>query len=387
MSKKKSIKKHNTTLNQLYQFVRQQSHYTIIGGLLGVALLIGLTMLFGALMLHLNVTTTLADQKVEQVTMSAVDMEHYWQQRDWDGAIALLETQYQNEPESPLIKNWLAHAYLQKALVLRHKGFIEEAQDYLEQVLELVPQQSLAKAEHALASSYLKGVAYYEDGAWAEAIVEFDKIWATDTAYVNVRDLLYSAYYNHGLSQRAFGKQKKARAMFQSASSMRPDLAEPRLQLSQLDFALADETPVELVTNSIEGKYIVVGLDEQRMWVFEDGEMVFDFVVSTGERGRDTAVGKFEILDKIYMAYASTWNLDMPYWMGIYWAGPLENGIHGLPVVRHTGYKLWDGYLGQRVSYGCVILGDDDAPALFNWAEVGVPMEIVPSLYSWTPPQ
>ena len=370
------------TLNQLYQFVRQQSHYTIISGLL--VLLFGLMMLFSALIFHLNIT--LADQDTESVTLSATDMERYWQQRDWDGAITLLEAQYRLESKALLVKNWLAHAYLQKAIVLRHKGFIEEAQDYFEQVLTLAPQQSLAKTEHALAISYLKGAAFYEDGAWAEAIVEFEKIWATDTTYVNVRDLLYSAYYNHGLSQRAFGKQKRARAMFQSASTMRPDLAEPRLQLSQLDFALADETPVELITNSINGKYIVVGLSEQRMWVFEEGKRVFDFVVSTGEPGKDTAVGKFEILDKIDMAYASTWNLDMPYWMGIYWSGPLENGIHGLPIVRHTGYKLWDGYLGQRVSYGCIILSDDNAPALYHWAEVGVPMEIVPSLSNWNPP-
>ena len=27
------------------------------------------------------------------------------------------------------------------------------------------------------------------------------------------------------------------------------------------------------------------------------------------------------------MAYASTWNLDMPFWLGIYWAGPLEKWL------------------------------------------------------------
>jgi len=73
----------------------------------------------------------------------------------------------------------------------------------------------------------------------------------------------------------------------------------------------------------------------------------------------------------------------MPYWLGIYWAGPMENGIHALPIVKHTGYKLWDGYLGQRVSYGCVILGDEDAATLFNWIEVGAKVKIVPSLTAW----
>ncbi|MDX1523581.1 MAG: L,D-transpeptidase, partial [Anaerolineae bacterium] len=83
---------------------------------------------------------------------------------------------------------------------------------------------------------------------------------------------------------------------------------------------------------------------------------------------------------------ASTWNLDMPFWLGIYWAGPLQNGIHSLPTVRHTGQTLWDGYLGQRVSYGCVILGEDDASTLYNWADVGTKVIIVPSVENWSPP-
>jgi lipoprotein-anchoring transpeptidase ErfK/SrfK len=44
---------------------------------------------------------------------------------------------------------------------------------------------------------------------------------------------------------------------------------------------------------------------------------------------------------------------------------------------------LWDGYLGQRVSYGCVILSDEDAATLYDWAEVGTKIKIVPSLNQW----
>ena len=132
-------------------------------------------------------------------------------------------------------------------------------------------------------------------------------------------------------------------------------------------------------------KLIVVGVAEQRMVVYERNKQVFDFVVSTGEPGSDTAIGEFEILDKIDVAYASTWNLDMPYWMGIYWAdSTMENGIHSLPIVRRTGYKLWDGYLGQRVSYGCVILSDEDAATLYEWADIGTKVKIVPSLVGWS---
>jgi len=122
----------------------------------------------------------------------------------------------------------------------------------------------------------------------------------------------------------------------------------------------------------------VVDISEQRMYVYEGDRLLWKWVVSTGEPGRDTAIGQFAIQSKIKMAYASTWNLDMPYWLGIYWSGPLENGIHALPIQRDSGYKLWDGYLGQRVSYGCIILSDENARTLFNWAKMGTPVIIQP---------
>ena len=87
-------------------------------------------------------------------------------------------------------------------------------------------------------------------------------------------------------------------------------------------------------------------------------------------------MGNFKVLEKISMAYASTWDLDMPYWLGIYWAGSTQNGIHALPILS-SGRRLWEGYLGRRVSYGCVILGTEEAKTLYDWAEVGTPVHIV----------
>ena len=83
----------------------------------------------------------------------------------------------------------------------------------------------------------------------------------------------------------------------------------------------------------------------------------------------------YSVLDKIPNAYAWTWDLWMPNWLGIYWAGSLENGIHALPF-QSNGWRLWEGYLGTPVSYGCVILGVDEAQLLYDWAEVGTPVEI-----------
>lgn len=123
-------------------------------------------------------------------------------------------------------------------------------------------------------------------------------------------------------------------------------------------------------------KRIVVDISDQRMYVYQNGQLLWNWVVSTGLPGRDTAVGHYKVLNKIPNAYASTWNLQMPYWLGIYWAGSLQNGIHALPI-QSNGQRLWDGYLGQRVSYGCVILSTQNAATLYNWASVGTPVDIV----------
>jgi LysM repeat protein len=123
-------------------------------------------------------------------------------------------------------------------------------------------------------------------------------------------------------------------------------------------------------------KRIVVDLSEQRMYVYQNGQLLWNWVISSGKPGQDTKVGHFKVLNKIANAYASTWGLQMPYWLGIYWAGSLQNGIHALPI-QANGQRLWEGYLGQRVSFGCVILGTQNALTLYNWATVGTPVDIV----------
>lgn len=129
------------------------------------------------------------------------------------------------------------------------------------------------------------------------------------------------------------------------------------------------------VASTAGGKDILIDISEQHMYVYEGDTLVYSFVTSTGEPGADTVPGVYSVLDKIPNAYAWTWDLWMPNWLGIYWAGRLENGIHALPF-QSNGWRLWEGYLGTPVSYGCVILGANESQLLYDWAEVGTPVEI-----------
>jgi hypothetical protein len=55
------------------------------------------------------------------------------------------------------------------------------------------------------------------------------------------------------------------------------------------------------------------------------------------------------IQSKIRTAYGSTWNIWMPYWLGLYWAGGTENGFHGMPWNAATGRQMWPGLVGTPI--------------------------------------
>lgn len=126
----------------------------------------------------------------------------------------------------------------------------------------------------------------------------------------------------------------------------------------------------------IVGKKIVVSRAEQRTRVYENGALLYDWVVSTGLPDSPTHRGTFQVLGKHEEAYASQWDLWMPYFVSVYTAGGgIENGFHELPILSN-GQRLWAGSLGHPASFGCIILGIPDAKTLYDWAEVGVTVVI-----------
>ena len=150
-----------------------------------------------------------------------------------------------------------------------------------------------------------------------------------------------------------------------------------------MDMQVLADTPIpansvqsyaQVPAGSSGGKYILVDISEQHMYVYDGDTLIYSFVASTGIHNA-TRIGTFAVQSKIPNAYGSTWNIWMPNWLGIYWAGGLENGIHALPILPN-GATLWEGYLGRPVSFGCVVLGTYDSSLLYDWAEIGTTVEI-----------
>jgi len=124
------------------------------------------------------------------------------------------------------------------------------------------------------------------------------------------------------------------------------------------------------------GTGLVVSMSKQRCYLFQDGAVTDTWACSTGRSGWATRVGNFKIQSKLPRAYGSRWGFWMPYWLGIYWAGGSENGIHGLPISAKTGYKDWGNKIGTPISFGCIVLQDAAAKRLYDVAYIGMPVSI-----------
>ena len=104
----------------------------------------------------------------------------------------------------------------------------------------------------------------------------------------------------------------------------------------------------------------------------------FSSAASTGIDSSPTWTGVYQILSHEPNAYASNWNLWMPDFLGVYRPIPgadFTNGFHGFPT-RGGSQLLWTNSLGTRVTYGCILLSNDNIALLYDWAEEGVVVEI-----------
>lgn len=161
--------------------------------------------------------------------------------------------------------------------------------------------------------------------------------------------------------------------MIQNAN---PDLDPNAIRVGQvLAIPSKDELlPLPVVPH----KRIVISISKQKLWAYENGELLSKHVISTGINRSPTQPGVFQVQTHEKKAYASVWDLYMPHFLGIYEAWPgFMNGIHGLPTLS-SGQRLWANILGKPASYGCIIMKLDAAEWLFNWAENGVVVEILP---------
>lgn len=120
---------------------------------------------------------------------------------------------------------------------------------------------------------------------------------------------------------------------------------------------------------------IEVDLSEQRLYAYERGRLARTFLVSTGTTKYPTPEMETTVLKKIPI-------------MDYRWSyGPGNPDNYFLPGVKYNlnirphyyiHYAYWHNNFGHRMSHGCVNVGLADAQWIYDWAEVGTPVSIVP---------
>lgn len=127
--------------------------------------------------------------------------------------------------------------------------------------------------------------------------------------------------------------------------------------------------PNEPLLETVEtGKKIVVFLSEQKVYAFENGVLIADFLVSTGLDDTPTVQGSYYITTKLDSTNMSGpgYNLkDVPWTMYFYQG----YSFHG---------TYWHSNFGQPMSHGCINMKTEEAKWLYDWSPIGTPVTIYP---------
>lgn len=135
------------------------------------------------------------------------------------------------------------------------------------------------------------------------------------------------------------------------------------------------ESPTQI--SGVGDTYIQISLTEQHMWYYEQGQLVLETPIISGDdtQGWGTITGVYSIMakerDAVLEGYAYGWDYSVPvnFWMPIYTDG---TGLHDATWQSDFGGKT---YLGGG-SHGCVNLPYNIAEQLFNRVTVGTPVVI-----------
>jgi tetratricopeptide (TPR) repeat protein len=324
--------------------------------------------------------------------------------QDWDRALELVAIMRNVDPMGQEVQQWAHATYMTYGKNLVEQGEADKALTQFQQAVALNPADGDAQLWQQVSELYLEGrraltsgdwpravelltqahgllpdygdlaervieayrrqgQAFLEAGDWAGAIQSLTQAKDRVPDNPELTVLLASAYRQRGIDWQQQNKLQKARTDLETALALQPDDEEARTHYDEVMYIL------------FPPKRIEIDISSQRFYAYQGDTLIYNFPTSTGLPGRDTAVGHFKVQSKIPMAYSSIWRLNMPYWLGIYYVGRIENGIHALPI-RPDGSVMWAGLLGQRASYGCVILSTQAARTIYEWAEIGTSVDI-----------
>jgi len=148
--------------------------------------------------------------------------------------------------------------------------------------------------------------------------------------------------------------------------------------------------PNEEIKKSLEGevladnsenksnKKIEVDLSKQKLYGYENGQKIFEFLISSGTWNR-TPTGTFKIWIKVKSQKMSGGSREL----GTYFYLPNVPYImyfYNDQTPKQMGYSThgtyWHNQFGKPMSHGCVNMKTEEAKVLYEWADMDTPIEI-----------
>ncbi|MDP3970281.1 MAG: L,D-transpeptidase family protein [bacterium] len=118
-------------------------------------------------------------------------------------------------------------------------------------------------------------------------------------------------------------------------------------------------------------RYIETDISDQTTRVYEYGELIREFRVSTGIARYPTPLGEYKVTQKIYNK-DYTWNYGENHPDNYDLKDVKWNLRYNGPF--HLHYAYWHNNFGHPMSHGCTNIDRWNAEWLYNWANVGDPV-------------
>ena len=276
----------------------------------------------------------------------------------WPEAIDALERIRALDQYSDRARRELALAHYQQGLVLSAENMLSEARAMFDEAVRADASCEGLLEERRVLDLYLKGVDAYWTKEWKAVVSHLSKVNKMRPGYKDTQVMLGQGYYEVGIALQGQREWFDAVEAMENCLRLLPSHTEAPLRLAELQVAITPPRRIE------------VSLSQFTVSLYEDDQAAQTFSICHGRASAPTLPGRYEVKTKLPSAYGSAWDLDMPFWLGIYDAGGSENGLHALPILS-SGVVVWRQAIGTPCSYGCIVLDTPDAEYMYNWAEIG----------------
>jgi lipoprotein-anchoring transpeptidase ErfK/SrfK len=143
-----------------------------------------------------------------------------------------------------------------------------------------------------------------------------------------------------------------------------------QLAAGQPAYALpVNVTPAQVTKTS---RNIVVNLSEQREYLFENGQVVDSFLISSGKDGYSSHTGSFRITAKL--SSQNMGNRDLTKAPNYFTENVPDVMYYNGDEALHGAY--WHNNFGNVMSHGCINMPLDKAAKVFDWAPMGTEVTV-----------